>query len=67
MSPENKMVSRAYDTFNHLFEQHLQSGLNKEMAFNKAEEAFSRRAGFRAYSNYDSFRRVKNRKKKAGR
>lgn len=66
MSQEKFMSNRAFDEFNRIFERHVEAGLNKELAFNKAEEAFSNKSGFRAYSNYDSFRRVKTRKKKTG-
>jgi len=56
-----------YERFNQEFEKSLPNHQTTADAFTSANKNFEEVCGFQAYKNYDSFKVVRNRKRKKGR
>jgi len=53
-----------YDAFNDEFERNLPNSSNYQQAYHKAEAAFEEKIGCIVYSNYESFRTLRSKRRK---
>lgn len=53
-----------FSVFNDEYERHLSSSTTYQQAYQKAEESFEQRIGCSVYSNYESFRTNRSKRKR---
>jgi hypothetical protein len=53
-----------FDAFNAEFEKNLPNSRNYQEAYHKAEETFDQKIGCSVYSNYESFRTLRSKRRR---